>query len=152
MWNSIGLSCGKYFIIPSPLNLWNGLFFVMARKDKRRYETALAFLVVSISSSPSPLNFWNGLFFVMARKDNRRCETTLAFLVISISSSPSPLNFWNGLFLLQICSEQLFKRGVSVKNKNWMANSVDPDEMAHYEPSHQDLHCLQKMGLQGWKD
>ena len=25
-----------------------------------------------------------------------------------------------------------------------MANSVDPDETAHYEPSHLDLHCLQK--------
>ena len=25
-----------------------------------------------------------------------------------------------------------------------MSNSVDPDEMAHYEPSHLDLHCLQK--------
>ena len=23
------------------------------------------------------------------------------------------------------------------------ANSVDPDEMAHNEPSHQDPHCLQ---------
>ena len=23
-----------------------------------------------------------------------------------------------------------------------MANSVDLDEMAHYEPSHQDLRCL----------
>ena len=23
-----------------------------------------------------------------------------------------------------------------------MANSVDPDEMAHYEPSHPDIHCL----------
>ena len=22
------------------------------------------------------------------------------------------------------------------------ANSIDPDEMAHNEPSHQDLHCL----------
>ena len=22
------------------------------------------------------------------------------------------------------------------------ANSVDPDEMAHNEPSHQDIHCL----------
>ena len=22
------------------------------------------------------------------------------------------------------------------------ANNVDPDKMAHYEPSHQDLHCL----------
>ena len=26
---------------------------------------------------------------------------------------------------------------------NRMANSEDPDEMAHYEPSHLDLHCLQ---------
>ena len=25
-----------------------------------------------------------------------------------------------------------------------MANSVDPDETAHYEPSHLDLHGLQK--------
>ena len=35
--------------------------------------------------------------------------------------------------------------------KNRMANSVDPDEMAHNEPSHQDLHCLHKIcfGLQG---
>ena len=24
-----------------------------------------------------------------------------------------------------------------------MPNSVDPDETAHYEPSHLDLHCLQ---------
>ena len=26
-----------------------------------------------------------------------------------------------------------------------MSNSVDPDEMAHYEPSHLDLCCLQKL-------
>ena len=25
-----------------------------------------------------------------------------------------------------------------------IANSVDPDETAHYEPSHPDLHCLHK--------
>ena len=25
-----------------------------------------------------------------------------------------------------------------------MANSVDPDQMAHYEPSDLDLHCLQR--------
>ena len=24
-----------------------------------------------------------------------------------------------------------------------MSNSIDPDEMAHYEPSHLDLRCLQ---------
>ena len=29
-----------------------------------------------------------------------------------------------------------------------MANSVDPDETAHYELSHLDLHCLQKYLIQ----
>ena len=37
-----------------------------------------------------------------------------------------------------------------------MTNSVDPDEMAHYEPSHLDLHCLHRYlfwstGLKGLK-
>ena len=27
-------------------------------------------------------------------------------------------------------------------NTDTFANSADPDEMARYEPSHQDLHCL----------
>ena len=27
--------------------------------------------------------------------------------------------------------------------KRLEANSVDLDEMAHYEPPHQDLHCFQ---------
>ena len=36
-----------------------------------------------------------------------------------------------------------------------MNNSVDPDETAHYEQSHLDLHCLQKYlikstGLKGY--
>ena len=25
-----------------------------------------------------------------------------------------------------------------------MVNSADPDEMAHYEPSHLDLYCFQR--------
>ena len=56
----------------------------------------------------------------------------------------SSLSFWSGLFHLWIWSEPLFQIGVSIKNQNRMANSVDPDETAHYEPSHQDLRCLQK--------
>ena len=31
-------------------------------------------------------------------------------------------------------------RGFDQNKKN--GNSVDPDEMAHYEPSHLELHCL----------
>ena len=38
-----------------------------------------------------------------------------------------------------------------------MASSVDPDEMAHYVPSHLDLHCLRRYlyrsaGLKGLKN
>ena len=41
-----------------------------------------------------------------------------------------------------------------MKISNRMANSVDPDEMAHYEPPHLDLYCLhrclyQSTGLKG---
>ena len=30
---------------------------------------------------------------------------------------------------------------------NRMANSVDPDKMTHYEPSHLDLHCLPRWSI-----
>ena len=43
-------------------------------------------------------------------------------------------------------------RGLSRKsNHNRMANNVDSDGAAHYEPSHQNLNCLRKrlFGLQG---
>ena len=36
------------------------------------------------------------------------------------------------------------KRGFQSKINNRVANSVDPDDTAHYVPFHQDLHCLQK--------
>ena len=39
----------------------------------------------------------------------------------------------------------LLQIGISFKNQNRMANSVDPDGTAHYEPSHQDLHCLHRV-------
>ena len=38
----------------------------------------------------------------------------------------------------------LVNKGFSKKIKRGMVNSVDPDETAHYELSHLDLHCLQK--------
>ena len=34
--------------------------------------------------------------------------------------------------------------GVQSKINNGMANSVDPDEMAHYKLSHLALHCLHR--------
>ena len=36
------------------------------------------------------------------------------------------------------------RRGIKSKIKNRKANRVDPDEMARYEPSHLDLHCLHR--------
>ena len=67
--------------------------------------------------------------------------------------NPSILSFWSGLFLHWNLPEPLFQIEVSVTNLHRMANNVDPDEMAYYEPSHQDLHCLQKhlssAGLKG---
>ena len=35
----------------------------------------------------------------------------------------------------------------SVKNQNKMANCVDPDKMAYYEQSHQDLQLFAKIVL-----
>ena len=34
--------------------------------------------------------------------------------------------------------------GTSVSKSKSKWQTVDPDEMAHYEPSHLDLHCLQR--------
>ena len=47
-------------------------------------------------------------------------------------------------------------KGASQKSKR-MANSLDPDETARYEPSHQDLHCFHRYlawsaGPKGLKD
>ena len=36
------------------------------------------------------------------------------------------------------------ERNLYVKLEDCISNSIDPDETAHYEPSHLDLHCLQK--------
>ena len=36
----------------------------------------------------------------------------------------------------------ILQTAVTIKNQNRIANSVDPDETAHDEPSHRDLHCL----------
>ena len=33
------------------------------------------------------------------------------------------------------------------KIKNRLSSSAGPDEMAHYEPSHLDLHCLHRYQL-----
>ena len=39
------------------------------------------------------------------------------------------------------------ERSLYVKLRDRMSNGVDPDETAHYEPSHLDLCCLQKPSI-----
>ena len=48
------------------------------------------------------------------------------------------MNFFN------LGAWSLLQIEMSVKNQNRMANSVEPDETAHYEPPHQALHCLHR--------
>ena len=48
------------------------------------------------------------------------------------------------LLFLYIHTNHRLERSSYVKLKDWMSNSVDPDETAHNESSHLDLRCLQK--------
>ena len=52
----------------------------------------------------------------------------------------SALFFFSFFFLTNYRLEISFY----VKLKDLMSKSVNPDEMAHYEPSHLDVRCLQK--------
>ena len=52
-----------------------------------------------------------------------------------------------GSLIIELGHVHRCKKGSHFEKKtkqNRMANSVDPDETAHYEPSHLDLHCLYK--------
>ena len=44
---------------------------------------------------------------------------------------------------MEFSTRPLLQIGASIENQTRMANSVDPDEMARYEPSHQGIYCLQ---------
>ena len=55
-------------------------------------------------------------------------------------SAPS---FSNRRFHPCIYTHPLLPKDDSCKIKKIMANSVDPDEMARYEPSRLIIHCLQ---------
>ena len=54
----------------------------------------------------------------------------------------SPLSFWSGRFRLWITTHSLLLTGISIKINSRTANRVNPDEMAHDEPSHLDLLWL----------
>ena len=55
--------------------------------------------------------------------------------------------------MISVC--KFFKKNVKFKlyhieNSKTRANSVDLDEVAHYEPPHQDLRCLQIQLFRLW--
>ena len=57
--------------------------------------------------------------------------------------TPSPI-FWHGFLHLWIWTHPLLQIGFWAQNNKRMADSADPDETTRYEPSHLDLHCLQR--------
>ena len=66
----------------------------------------------------------------------------------------SVMNFMSSLFIpafmkwtlpsLNLDTSIVANRDITQNINNRTANSVDPDVTVHYEPSHLDLHCLQK--------
>ena len=64
--------------------------------------------------------------------------------IIALGINPfSELLKWT-LPSLNLDMSTVSNRCFNVNIKNRMANSVDPDETAHDEPSHLDLHCLHR--------
>ena len=48
-------------------------------------------------------------------------------------------------------NKQSLEKKFICKLKDWLSNSIGPDEMAHYEPSHLDLCCLQNLNNRLWQ-
>ena len=63
---------------------------------------------------------------------------------IEITNSFTPMILKWTLPSLNLDTPIAANRGFSQIINKSVANSVDPDEMARFEPSHLDLHCLQK--------
>ena len=78
----------------------------------------------------------------------RRCTLKMSLLgalaLWGVGLTLSTMSLWSGLLLQWIWTCPLLHIWMPVKVQNRIANSVDPDETAHDEPSHQDLHFLQR--------
>ena len=71
----------------------------------------------------------------------------MLFSVLPLQLTVSPLGFWT-LPSLNLDMYIDVNRGFSLISENKIANSVDPDETAHYEAFHLDLHCLHRSMFQ----
>ena len=77
------------------------------------------------------------IFSLVAMTGLEKCCITSAYLQWLCHSGERPVA--HGPLVLR--GYQL-EGSLYVKLKDSMSNSMDPDEMAHYEPSHLDLRCL----------
>ena len=67
------------------------------------------------------------------------------FVILCVLFFPKAILFYfYGLFHLWSRTHPLLQIGFQSKNNYRMANCVDPDKTARYEPSHLDRHCLQR--------
>ena len=77
-------------------------------------------------------------------KRGRRNESMLPDRI----SNPGPLTYESGALLIALlgpayCIREIVLTLQVLETKTAeFANSIDPDEVAHNEPLHQDLHCL----------
>ena len=119
-------------------------FFELFRENNARYYIWICL--------PSKLFTWNIKSYFLRKIKTKSSRRSAA--VVDGTLTLSPLSFWHGLFHLWIWTHSFFVTNSSFSQNNKMPNSVDPDETAPYEPSHQDLHCLQRylywsIGLKG---
>ena len=82
------------------------------------------------------VGLWRIPEFTMYHIIERKLSLTL--------SAPNFRRHLSSVFFFFLNKLSLGKKSLYVKLKDWMSNSVDPDETAHDEPSHLDLCCLQK--------
>ena len=79
------------------------------------------------------------------KEKHRRTSQLTTFFVEKLWLHSISSNTFTPIFLKWTLPYlNLFQIYVYIKPKNKMANSTDSDEMAPDEPSHQDLHCLQR--------
>ena len=79
-----------------------------------------------------------------SRVTSKEANCSMSVISLEVVLTLSTLSLWNEFFHNWIWTRLYLQKKMSIKNQNRMANSVDPDANAHYEPSVQDLHCLQK--------
>ena len=108
----------------------------LKRRDTLGRLSIILTFVTSCLYNCTPISFWNGIY--SERKDIALLGNKFfPFRVDSFSEGRKK----NELYPLKEYQFPLTPSARQTKTDT-CANSVDPDETARNEPSHQDLHCL----------